>query len=68
MVSMEWHLLQVKDGMMERIIGEKITYTKGKMTIGLYHNTSTIKEQHSQTQDVLADVQYYVQMVKMTLF
>lgn len=30
MASMEWHLLQVEDGMMERIIGEKIIYTKEK--------------------------------------
>ncbi len=35
MVSMEWHLPQVEDGMMERIIGEKITYTKEEIKIGI---------------------------------
>ena len=66
---MEWHFLQMEDGMMERLIMEKIIYTKAKTTSGQsLENTGTMKEWHSQTQDVLEDVQYYVQMMKRTLF
>nr|DAI50482.1 MAG TPA: hypothetical protein [Caudoviricetes sp.] len=44
-VSMEWHLPQVEDGMTERIIGEKITYTKEKITvIGVLENMDIMKE------------------------
>jgi hypothetical protein len=45
MASMEWHLLQMEGGMTERIIGEKITYTKENLNIiGIYHNTSTMQK------------------------
>jgi hypothetical protein len=39
----------VEDGMMERIIGEKITYTKEEIIIGILVQCSLASEQLSQT-------------------